>query len=147
MDGGGCGGARHLRAAAELELADHRALGVVGGGAREEEALRQLLLVELGEDVLVGGRTEGEGVRCGGGEEEGWWWRWWRWWWWREWRQAAEERAHLVGEVAEELHDLLELVLERLVREALAALLEQVVAELGEGEEREEVRWRWRLWW
>ena len=61
--------------------------------------------------------------------------------------EAAEESAHLVGEVAEELHDLLELVLERLVREALAALLEQVVAELGEGEEREEVRWRWRLWW
>ena len=61
--------------------------------------------------------------------------------------EAAEERAHLVGEVAEELDHLLELVLERLVRQALAALLEQVVAELGEGEEREEVRWRWRLWW
>ena len=57
VGGGECGGARHLRAAAELELADHRALGVVGGGAREEEALRQLLLVELGEDVLV--REEG----------------------------------------------------------------------------------------
>mmetsp|Transcript_39200 Transcript_39200/g.103299 ORF Transcript_39200/g.103299 Transcript_39200/m.103299 type:complete len:448 (-) Transcript_39200:1395-2738(-) len=80
---------RELRAAAQLELGDHRALGVVGARAREQQPLRQLLLVKLGEDVLV-------------------------------------------GEVAEEADDLLELVLERVVREALSALLEQVVAEVGE---------------
>ena len=42
---GGSGGvARHPRAAAELELADHRALGVVGGGAREEERFASCFL-------------------------------------------------------------------------------------------------------
>ena len=78
-----------LGAAAQLELRDHRALGVVAGGAREQQALRELLLVELSEDVLV-------------------------------------------GEVAEEAHDLLELVLEGVVRQPLARLFEQVVAKIGE---------------
>eukprot|EP00962_Isochrysis_galbana_P049600 scaffold21095_cov129-Isochrysis_galbana.AAC.4 len=73
----------------ELELCDHRALGVVAGRAGEQQPLRQLLLVELGEDVLI-------------------------------------------GQVAEEAHHLLQLVLERLVAEPLARLLEQVVAEVGE---------------
>ena len=78
-----------LRAAAQLELGDHAALRVVRARAREEQPLGQLLLVELGEDVLV-------------------------------------------AQVAEEAHHLLELVLERLVAQPLARLLEQVVAEVGE---------------
>mmetsp|Transcript_42661 Transcript_42661/g.140136 ORF Transcript_42661/g.140136 Transcript_42661/m.140136 type:complete len:707 (-) Transcript_42661:8-2128(-) len=78
-----------LRAAPQLELGDHRALRVVARRARQQQPLRELLLVELGEDVLV-------------------------------------------GQVAKEPHHLLQLVLERLVREPLARLFEQVVAKVGE---------------
>mmetsp|Transcript_3628 Transcript_3628/g.14167 ORF Transcript_3628/g.14167 Transcript_3628/m.14167 type:complete len:254 (+) Transcript_3628:1366-2127(+) len=87
--------ARELRAAAELELADHEAFGIVRRRALVEKPLGELVSVDLGEQVLV-------------------------------------------GEVREELHRLLQVRLDVLVREFLAARLEDAVAkrrhELGVGE-------------